>query len=62
MVDGNLSKYKMDLTADGEKYVYELEYICNASKYTARIDAETGMALSFEKIVLKDAGNASVEE
>ena len=62
LVDGNLSKCDIILSADGKSYVYDLTYICNATKYTVQVDAMDGTVLSFEKIVLKDTGSPSVED
>lgn len=62
LIDGNVSKYEMKLKVEGEAYVYELNYICNATRYIVRISADNGTVLSFEKIVLKDTGNAPVED
>ena len=62
LIDGNVSKYEMNLRADGEEYVYELNYICNATRYLVKIDAEDGAVLSFEKISLRDTGAPSVED
>ncbi|MBR6766038.1 MAG: PepSY domain-containing protein, partial [Clostridia bacterium] len=61
LIDGKVSKYEMNLKADGEEYVYVLSFICNATRYNVRIDAESGTVLSFEKTVLKDTGAPSVE-
>ena len=62
LIDGNVSKYEMQLKAIGDSYVYEITYLCNATKYTVQIDAENGAFMNFEKIVLRDTGSASVEE
>ena len=62
LIDGNVSKYEMNLRLDGETYVYDLNYICNAAKYIVQINAESGTIISFEKIVLKDTGSSSVED
>ena len=62
LIDGNVSKYEMNLRLDGETYVYDLNYICNANRYIVKINAESGTIISFEKIVLKDTGSSSVED
>ncbi len=62
LIDGNVSKCEIILRAEGEAYVYDLTYICNAAKYTVKIDAMDGTILEFEKIVLKDIGGSSVED
>ena len=62
LIDGNVSKCEIILRAEGESYVYDLTYICNATRYTVQIDAMDGTVLSFEKIVLKDTGSPSVED
>lgn len=62
LIDGNVSKCEIILRAEGESYVYDLTYICNAAKYTVQVDAMDGTVLLFEKIVLKDTGTASVED
>ena len=62
LIDGNVSKCEIILSAKGESYVYDLTYICNATRYTVQVDAMDGSILSFEKIVLKDTGSPSVED
>ncbi len=62
LIDGNVSKYEMNLRLDGETYVYDLNYICDANRYIVKINAESGTIISFEKIVLKDTGSSSVED
>ena len=62
LIDGNVSKYEMNLKAEGEGYVYTLEYICNATRYTVRMNAVDGSILSFEKQVLKDTATPPVED
>ena len=62
LIDGNVSKCEIILSAKGESYVYDLTYICNATRYTVQVDAMDGTVLSFEKIVLKDTGSPSVED
>ena len=52
----------MNLKLDGEMYVYNLNYICNANRYVVQINAETGTIISFEKISVKDTGSSSVED
>lgn len=62
LIDGNVSKCEIILRAKGESYVYDLTYICNATRYTVQVDAMDGTILIFEKIVLKDTGSPSVED
>lgn len=62
LIDGNVSKCEIILSAKGESYVYDLTYICNATRYTVQVDAMDGTVLSFEKILLKDTGSPSVED
>ena len=62
LIDGNVSKCEIILSAKGESYVYDLTNICNATRYTVQVDAMDGTVLSFEKIVLKDTGSSSVED
>ena len=62
LIEGNVSKGEIILKAVGESYVYDLSYICNATRYTVQIDAMEGTVLSFEKNVLKDTGTPSVED
>ncbi len=62
LIDGNVSKCEIILRADGESYVYDLTYICNATKYAVQLDAIDGTILNFEKIALKDIGTPSVED
>ena len=63
LVDGNISKYEMNLQKDGDAYVYDLMFICNGVKYTARIAAADGTVLNYERIVLSEVGKTpSAEE
>ncbi len=61
LVDGNISKYEMNLKKVGDSYVYELNYICSGVRYIVQVAAEDGEILSFEKIILKETGAPSVE-
>ncbi len=62
LIDGNVSKCEIVLKAEGGSYIYDLTYICNATRYTVQVDAMDGTVLSFEKTVLKDTGAPSVED
>jgi len=61
LIDGNVSKCDIQLKAEGDTYVYELSYLCNAVKYTAKIDGMNGTVLSFDKVSVRDNGAPSVE-
>ena len=62
LVDGNISKYEMNLQKTGDAYVYELMFICNGVRYTAQIAAADGAVLAYERIVLTEVGRPSAEE
>lgn len=62
LIDGNVSKCEIVLKAKDGSYVYDLNYICNAARYIAEIDAVNGTVLSYDKNVLKDTGSPSVED
>jgi len=61
LVDGNISKYEMNLQKDGDAYVYELMFICNGVKYNAKIAAADGGVVAFERIVLTETGSKPAE-
>lgn len=61
LVDGNVSKYEMNLKKVGDSYVYELNYICSGVRYIAQVAADDGEILAFEKLVLKETGAPSAE-
>ena len=61
IIDGNVTKYEMVLKLDGASYIYDIFYICNATKYELEIDAANGTVISFEKTDLRDTGTPSVE-
>lgn len=61
LVDGNVSKYEMNLKKVDDGYVYDLNYICNGVRYIVQVAADDGEILSYEKIVLKETGAPSVE-
>ena len=61
IIDGNVTKYEIVLKLDGESYIYDIFYICNATKYELEIDAADGTVISFEKTDLRDTGAPSVE-
>ena len=61
IIDGNVTKYEMVLKLDGESYIYDIFYICNAAKYEVKIDAADAAVISFEKTDLRDTGAPSVE-
>jgi uncharacterized membrane protein YkoI len=61
LVDGNVSKYEMNLKKVDSGYVYDLNYICNGVRYIVQVAAEDGKILNFEKIILKETGAPSVE-
>ena len=62
LVDGNISKYEMNLQKTGDVYVYELMFICNGVRYTAQIAAADGAVLAYARIVLTEVGRPSAEE
>lgn len=62
LVDGNVSKYEMQLQKDGDAYVYDMMFICNGVRYTARIAAADGAVLAYERIELKETGAPSAEQ
>ena len=61
LVDGNISKYEMQLKQKNDGYVYEMMFICNSVKYKAEIAAEDGAVLLFDKLNLKETGAPSAE-
>ena len=61
LVEGNVSKYEMNLKKKGDGYIYDLMFICNGVKYKAEIAAEDGAVLLFDKLNLKETGAPSVE-
>ncbi len=61
LVDGNISKYEMNLKKATDGYVYELNYICSGVRYIVQVAAADGEILAFEKTDLKDTGAPSVE-
>ena len=61
LVDGNVSKYEMNLKKVDDGYVYDLNYICSGVRYIVQVAADDGEILSFEKIILKETGAPSVE-
>jgi len=61
LVDGNISKYEMQLKQKGESYVYEMMFICNGVRYTAEIAAADGEVLNFTREVLAETGRAPAE-
>ena len=61
LVEGNVSKYEMNLRQKGDGYIYDLMFICNGVKYKAEIAAEDGAVLLFDKLNLKETGAPSVE-
>ncbi len=61
LVDGNVSKYEMQLKQKNDGYIYELMFICNGVKYKAEIAAADGTVLHFDKLNLKETGAPSVE-
>ena len=61
LVDGNVSKYEMQLKQKNDGYIYEMMFICNGVKYKADIAAADGAVLHFDKLNLKETGAPSVE-
>ena len=61
LVEGNVSKYEMQLKQKGGSYVYEMMFICNSVKYKAEIAAADGAVLLFDKLNLKETGAPSAE-
>lgn len=61
LVDGNISKYEMNLKQTGESYVYEMMFLCNGVRYTAEIAAADGAVVSFTREVLAETGRAPAE-
>lgn len=61
LVEGNVSKYEMQLKQKGDGYVYEMMFICNGVKYKAEIAAADGAVLLFDKLNLKETGAPSAE-
>ena len=61
LVDGNISKYEMNLKQKDESYVYELMFLCNGVRYTAEIAAADGAVVSFTREVLAETGRAPAE-
>ena len=61
LVEGNVSKYEMNLKQKGDGYVYDLMFICNGVKYMAEIDAEDGNVLSYKKVGLQETGAPPAE-
>ncbi len=62
LIDGNLSKYEMNLLAANGTYTYEMMFICNGVRYNVQLDAKDGTVLTFEKKVLRDTGSPSTED
>lgn len=61
LVEGNVSKYEMNLKQKGDGYIYDMMFICNGVKYKAEIAAEDGTVLLFDKLNLKETGAPSQE-
>ena len=61
LVDGNISKYEMQLKQKGESYVYEMMFLCNGVYYTAEIAAADGEVLNFTREVLAETGSKPAE-
>ena len=61
IIDGSITKYEMVLKLDGGSYIYDIFYICNATKYEIEIDAADGAVISSQKTDLRDTGAPSVE-
>ena len=61
IIDGSITKYEMVLKLDGGSYIYDIFYICNATKYEIEIDAADGAVISSQKTDLRDTGVPSVE-
>ena len=61
LVEGNVSKYEMNLKQKDDGYIYDLMFICNGVKYKAEIAAGDGTVLCFDKQNLKETGAPSAE-
>lgn len=61
LVDGNISKYEMQLKQKDESYVYEMMFLCNGVRYTAEIAAADGAVVSFTREVLAETGSRPAE-
>ena len=61
LVDGNVSKYEMQLKQKNDGYIYEMMFICNSVKYKTEIAAADGTVIFFDKQNLKETGAPSVE-
>lgn len=61
LVEGNVSKYEMNLKQKSDGYIYDMMFICNGVKYKAEIAAEDGAVLLFDKQNLKETGAPSAE-